>query len=268
MACLFSVIRFVPSSITNEAINIGVLFASADRIEVRTLDDWHRVKAFDSQRWKDVRRLADDLEDDPRAFLGVNPGASAEGLRNELSKWTRVLQFSDVRASLAPMAELLETMPAMLLGEGADALSPGGRRNVVVRALYQAVVSAYELRFDRRPRGVIQKQATIAGKKTSHKIDVGIANGTFYGGAFALSFATGQTEKQWKDTDAVAFAVDDMMGPREKIAVVLDAPTQASEPYDRAQDLFKRLHVPVLGFDEISAWANRALIDVPEHAAH
>lgn len=268
MASFFSVIRFVPSSITNEAINIGVLFASEDRIAVRTLDDWHRVKAFDTQRWKDVRRLVDDLATDPSAFLGISPGTPAEGLRDQLSKWTRVLQFSDVRASVAPMAELLETMPAILLGEGADVLSPGSRRNVVVRALYQAVVSAYELRFDRRPRGVIQKQATIAGKKTNHKIDVGIANGNFYAGAFALSFATAQTERQWKDTDAVAFAVDDMMAPRDKIAVVLDAPAEVSEPYQRAQDLFTRLNVPVLGFGEISAWASKAVIAVPEQASH
>lgn len=268
MLSFFSVIRFVPSAITNEAINIGVFFASGDRVAVRTLDDWQRVKAFDTQRWKDVRRLVHDLEADPIAFLGVSPGASAEDLQNQLSKWTRVLQFSDVRASVAPIEDLIQTMPAMLLGEGADLLSSGSRRSVVVKAVYQAVVSAYELRFERRPRGLVQKQATVAGRRTSHKIDVGIVNGQFYGGAFALSFATAQTEKQWKDTDAVAFAVEDIIAPREKIAVVLDAPALISEPYQRAQERFSGLSVPVLQFGQISQWASRAVIDVPEQAAH
>jgi hypothetical protein len=55
---------------------------------------------------------------------------------------------------------------------------------------------------------MVQKQATVSGKITNYKIDVGLVNGKFYAGAFALSFATSQAEKQWKDTDAVAFAIE------------------------------------------------------------
>ncbi len=54
------------------------------------------------------------------------------------------------------------------------------------------------------------------------RMDVGIASGNFYGGAFALSFATAQSEKQLKDTDAVAFAVDDMTAARDQVTLSYD----------------------------------------------
>jgi hypothetical protein len=268
MPSFFSVIRFVPSSVTNEAINVGVLLASGDHIEVRALEDWQRVRPFAGQHWKEVRRLIADMAGDPHGFLGIDAVTSADGLREQLSRWTRVIQFSDVHASLASMGELANTIPQLILGEGAGSLAPGGRRNVVIKTLYQAVVSAYSLRFDRRPLGIIQKQAIVPGRITKHKVDVGIVNGRIYAGAFALSFATAQTEKQWRDTDAVAFAVDDMMSRPEAMTVVLDAPAQPSEPYVRAQAVFKQLGVPTIAVDGISEWATRAVTAVPDAVAH
>jgi hypothetical protein len=155
----------------------------------------------------------------------------------------------------------------MILGESAEELPASGRRQVVLKALYQAVVSAYELRFDRRPQGMIQKQATVAGRIADHKVDVGIVNGRFYAGAFALSFATAQEERQWKDTDAVAFAIQDMTTPPDNLAVVLDAPTKQSEPYERAKVLFDKLRVPTLPFEGITKWAHHAVTSVPDSAA-
>jgi hypothetical protein len=268
MPSFFAAIRFVPSAITNESINVGVLLVSGDRVEVRTLDDWQRVKAFAGPSWRDVRRLIADMADNPGRFLGIDSVQSADQLRERLSAWTRVIQFSDVRASLASMNELSATIPTMILGESAERLPASGRRGVVLRALYQAAVSAYELRFERRPHGIIRKQAIVPGKKAHHKIDVGIVNGQFYAGAFALSFATPQAERQWKDTDAVAFAIEDTTVPRDAIAVVLDGPSQQSEPYERARALFERLQVQTLPFEGISEWANRAVTVVPEGATH
>ncbi len=155
MASFFSIIRFVPSAVTNETINVGVLLASGNRLEVRSLEDWHRVKAFagSSSSARDVRRVISDMADDPARFLGINAVKSAEQLRECLSAWTRVIQFSDVRASLAPIEELAATIPAMILGESSEELTQNGRRAAVLRAVHQAVVSAYELRFSRKPRG-------------------------------------------------------------------------------------------------------------------
>ena len=175
-----------------------------------------------------------------------------------------MLQFSDVRASVAPIEDLIQTMPAMLLGEGADLLSSGSRRSVVAAFIRRS----YHFSSLNGAREGSFRTGDCCWKADQSQNRCWDINGQFYGGAFALSFATAQTEKQWKDTDAVAFAVEDIIAPREKIAVVLDAPALISEPYQRAQELFSGLGVPVLQFGQISQWASRAVIDVPEQAAH
>lgn len=268
MASYFAVIRFIPNAVTDEAINVGVLLASGAHIEIHALQDWARVKAFAGASWRDVRRLVDDMSEDPAAFLGIESVDSVHDLRQRLSEWTRAVQFSDVHASLASVNELAAEIPEMILGRGEVELSPSGRRATVLRAMHHAVVSAYELRFSRKPRGIIRKGATVPGQKAQHKVDLGVVNGHFYAGAFALSFATSQSERQWRDTDAVAFAIEDMMVPREALAVVLDPPIERSEPYERAQDLFARLKVSTVGLDRISEWATKAVTAVPESALH
>jgi len=267
MASYFSVIRYVPNAAASESVNVGVVVASANRIEVRPLENWQRVKCFAGPSWKDVKKLVQDMHDEPAAFFGINGADSAGGLHSVLSSWTRVLQFSDVRASVAPVEELAASLCRHVLVDVPDDLNSDRRRTVVVQTLYRAMSSAFELRFERRPRGLIQKHARVPGRRTTHKFDVGIVNGSVYAGAFALSFATGQTEKQWKDTDAIAFAVEDMVVEvGVPVAVVLDAPPHENESYVRARNLFHGMPVRTMGFDDITQWANEAVTHVPDTA--
>lgn len=267
MPSFFSVIRYVPNATAGEAVNVGVVIASGNHIEVRPLENWQRVKCFAGPSWRDVRKLVQDMHDAPSAFFGINGAGSAADLHGVLSAWTRVLQFSDVRASVAPADELAATLFRHVLVDVPDEVDADRRRSVVVKTLYSAMMSAFELRFERRPMGLIKKHARVPGKRTTHKFDVGIVNGSVYAGAFALSFATGQTEKQWKDTDAIAFAVEDMLIEKGvPVAVVLDAPPHDSEPYLRAKNLLEGMPVRLMGFNDITQWANEAVTHVPDSA--
>jgi len=267
MPAFFSVIRFVPDSVANEAVNIGVLCASGDRIEVRGLHDWDRVKCFAGASWQEARRLVHELEADPRAFLGVDNVVSADDLRPALSQWTHALQFSDVSASLDNLDALMNTMePLVLVGQRADMLVHQNRRDVVVRTIYRAMTSAFELRFERRARGLVRRRARVLGRRTNHKLDVGVVNGALYAGAFGLSFTTGQRDRQWKDTDAVAFAIDDLRaaGNAAPLCVVTDEPMGENEAATRAGRLFDGMQVERIGVGHVDEWARRAIQAVPE----
>jgi len=269
MAAFFSIVRFVPDAVANEAVNIGLLVASGTRVEVRTLSDWDRVKHFAGTSWREARRLVEELEQNPKAFLGLGQVNGADDLRAVLAQWTRALQFSDVRASLDTFDSVMTSLqPMVLVGQRADMLPLQNRRAVVVRTVYRAMSSAFELRFERKARGLVKQHAKVSGRRTNHKLDVGVVNGSVYAGAFALSFATGQPDRQWKDTDAVAFAVDDLRatGLVAPLCVVTDvAPDDGAEgAFRRADALFANMGVETVAVQKIDEWARRAITAVPD----
>jgi len=126
--------------------------------------------------------------------------------------------------------------------------------------------SAFELRFERKARGLIKQHALVSGRRTNHKLDVGVVNGSLYAGAFALSFTTDQAGRQWKDTDAVAFAVEDLRAKRETIplGVVLDIPDGGTEASDRAAALLRDMQVETIAMESLDEWARRAITAVPD----
>lgn len=268
MAAFYSVVRFVPDSVADEAVNIGVLVASGERVEVRRLTDWDRVKRFAGPNWREARRLVEELREDPKAFLGLTQVNTADDLRAALIPWTRALQFSDVRASLDTFDALIEYVePMVLVGQRADMLEHQNRRAVVVRTIYRSMSSAFELRFERKARGLVKQSARVQGERTSHKLDVGVVNGSLYAGAFGLSFATGQPDRQWKDTDAVAFAIEDLRAADVDVplSVVTDAPAGGrSEAHRRADELFAGMRVDRVPLRQVDDWARRAMTTVPD----
>jgi hypothetical protein len=274
MATFFSIVRFVPDPVAAEAINIGLLVACGDRIEVRPLASWDRVRAFagGSSACKDARRLIEELAEAPKLFLGIERVEIAEDLRVCLSQWTRALQFSDVRASLDPVDTLMQALePLILVGQRPSMLMQTNRRQVVVRTIYRAMTSAFELRFERKARGLVQTHTPVAGQRTRHKIDVGVVNGSLYAGAFALSFTTDQVDRQWKDTDAVAFAVEDLRayGAADvPLGVIMDTPEIGTEASARADALLRDMQVERVPLQKVYEWARRAITSVPEALLH
>lgn len=269
MPTLYSVIRYCPSTISDECVNVGLLVVDGKAIRVRPLADWDRLKNFAGREWKSVRRFMSELKDEPAAILAVDASETASALDAKLCSWQRAFRFSEMRGSLESIDSLLDTLPSIFLRETAEArLDVNGRKKMFVDNIYSAVASAYAVRFDRKPTGLLKRDARAVGKRAQHKIDVGIANGTLYAGAFAISFASAQENKQWRDTDAIAFALDDIeqTDGSASLAVLLDAPaeTYASR---RAKSLFQDLGAELLEIGEIQSWAQRAVTKVPDSVA-
>lgn len=269
MTTLYSVIRYLPSTLSEESVNVGLLLVDGRSVKVRPLQEWDRLKCFAGREWKSVKRLLVDLKEAPTSLLDINPTDNAEALNKKLSHWQRSLQFSEMRGSLERSDALMQTLSSVFLRESAkNTLDVNGRRKVIVDNIYAAVQSAYAVRFDRKPIGLLKRDIKTAGKRTQHKVDVGIANGSLYAGAFAISFANSQENRQWRDTDAIAFALEDMTVDKTEtpLAVLLDAPEE-NNASTRAKNLFGEFGAELLTMEEIQTWAQKAVAHVPDDVA-
>jgi hypothetical protein len=101
-------------------------------------------------------------------------------------------------------------------------------------------------------------------------LDVGLKNGTLYGGVFAVSFETGSPKSQQRDTDAIAFALDDVKSaqPDANLAVLVLPPRPVTPTYLRAEHIFKELHAKTLIERQLPAWATSLVQQIPEDALH
>lgn len=110
MASYYTVVRFVPSAIAEELVNVGVLTWGDGRVRARFLKNWARVDAFarrDSQRHvRDFQKWAEssaqlDAREDGRPLL------DEEKLLHMIHDWHGSVQFSEPRASLSTPDDLL-----------------------------------------------------------------------------------------------------------------------------------------------------------------
>lgn len=103
--CNFFVLRYVPDTVKNEFVNIGlVLLPEGSAPEVRFTHDWTRVRCIDAQADVEVlEALENDLRDQLR---GVN-GDRESILRRIQDSFSNALQPSEFKACLAesPAAE-------------------------------------------------------------------------------------------------------------------------------------------------------------------
>jgi len=97
--CSFFLLRYVPDTVKNEFVNIGlVLLPQAGEPELRFTRDWGRVRCLDSEA--DVEVL-EALEADLRSQLGALNGDRESILRRIQDSFSNALQPSEFTACLA-----------------------------------------------------------------------------------------------------------------------------------------------------------------------
>lgn len=114
-ACYWSIIRYVPDPIREEFVNVGVIVISADSNDrlVTLLDDWTRVRHFDS-------RSSGGSIDELVGEVGANvlrPGFTLKHLKRWQREWYNMIQLSPVRASILEPGALMERLSRSMLGK-------------------------------------------------------------------------------------------------------------------------------------------------------
>jgi hypothetical protein len=274
MTSYYSQIQYVPDPIAGEKINVGIVAVDPQGCVFRFVRDWRRAAAFGGQDVGFLREFADEAVEKGAEWFSIDHLGSPKGIATALRRWHNKIQFSELRASTKGRDDLLVEMASLFLrGAEVDAATSsqhvGRGRDKAVTSATKSLAAAMRARFGHAPRGLLQRDVTLRGQIESHQLDLAIKNGVLYGGAFAVSFETGSPKMQQRDTDAIAFALEDVarQDAQSSIAVVVLPPFSRTPTYVRARHIFRELDVPVVEERGLSKWADSLVQQLPDEVA-
>ncbi len=139
MASYYSIIRYVPDPISEEAMNIGVaVFGSGGRPQFRFIEDWTRARQFGGERTDFLERFGRQVSSKQLGIFADSSEWDEPRLRSVLGRWHNSIQFTTPRTSLKEPSALMSEVCSAFLRE---TVKKGGRRgtrlNTEVRSLFQ-----------------------------------------------------------------------------------------------------------------------------------
>jgi hypothetical protein len=139
MASHFTIIRYLPDPISEEAINVGVAVFGEEKPRFRFISDWTRARQFGGESTEFLERFARQLTNPQQSIFAEAGALDEEHLRQVLGKWHNSVQFTAPRASLRDQSTLLDEVAASFLRDGTKReLAPrGSRLNTEVRGLFR-----------------------------------------------------------------------------------------------------------------------------------
>ena len=273
MTSYFSQIQYVPDPITGERINVGVVAIDPTGCKFQFTHDWKRASAFGGENIDFLREFADEALSTGENWFTLMEESSAESLSRALGRWHNKIQFSAPMPSIKNRDDLLADVAPRLLhielpSEEKAARHVGRGRERAVTLATKSLGAAMREKFGRVPRGLVKRDLTLKGKIESYPLDVGLQNGALYGGAFALSFETGSPKSHQRETDGIAFALDDLMKeqPDTNLAVIVLPPNPVTASYQRAEHVFKSIRATMLVERQLSNWAAYLVSKISEDA--
>jgi len=268
----YSQIQYVPDPIAGERINVGIVAIDTDGCEYQFVRDWRRAAAFGGQDVGFLREFAEEAVEAGSNWFSVSGGPKTTAAA--LKKWHNKVQFSELRPSTKSRNDLLVAMTTVFLrGQGSDidaaARFVGRGREKAISTATQVLGAELRKRFGHAPRGLLQRDVVLRGHIETHQLDLAVKNGTLYGGAFAVSFETGSPKMQRRDTDAIAFALEDVGKGAEfqPLSVVVIPPRDKTPTYARAQHIFRELRAPIVVESGLNKWAQSLVAHLPEDVA-
>ena len=271
MTSYFAQIQYVPNPILGERINIGVVVVDANGSRFEFVKDWRRAASFGGEDVGFLREFADEAAQAGAQWLTLGEPPSPDYLSKVLRRWHNKIQFSELKPSIKSKEALLDAVAPMILRLEPDAVHHGrqiGRgRDKAVTSVSRAIGTAMRNRFGHAPRGLIQRDVQVEGEIETHQLDLAVKNGSLYGGTFAISFETGSPKMQQRDTDAIAFAIDDISEKLEDIelAVVAIPPRGGRSPtYERARHIFKEIDAKLVLEPALPKWASEMVDRLPD----
>lgn len=263
----FSIVKFIPDPIANESVNIGVVAVSGETCRVQFLKDWRRASALKPGSSAYLRQIANELANVQGNLFGQREGKwNLEMLRECAGHWRNVIQFETPKASLKEIDDLFPDLIHLYLKEtNRKAQAPS--RRTAASSVYAAVELQLEKTHGEGALGLLKRDYELVGKIESHSYDVAIANGTPYGAALGLSFASGSTTSVRREVDALAFSVEDVRSTHRRLPLaVVYVSDHRPDEVSRAARIFGKLGASFIEHKEITNWANVAANAVPKAA--
>jgi hypothetical protein len=142
----------------------------------------------------------------------------------------------------------------------------GRGRDKVIANASKSLAGAMRARYGHAPRGLLQRNVELKGEIEHHALPLALKNGTIYGGAFAVSFETGSPRMQQRDTDAIAFALEDVARAKKPVplSVLVLPPRQRTPTYNRARHIFREIDAPIVVERGLERWAENLIGRLPD----
>jgi hypothetical protein len=270
MVTKYSVIRYEPRPLSGEAINIGVIAWTEEKVVTRFVEDWRRVRAFGRENIDFLREFVQQLQtsasSQQRLFKLDTESLNTQKLENVVESWGRSIGFSEPRVSLKSPEEALHEVTSIYLLESQHRPRARDRRTAAMLAIRSVSRVLSHLR-GAEAADLIKKQHVISGKIEKHVFDVVVENGRPYFAAQGLSFEKSATIDVQKDVDATAWAIDDVRRSSANktlpVAVLALPPSGHSQPYMSAKRIFRALDVQLISESGMTGWVKKTMKVLP-----
>ena len=276
MTSKYSVIQFVPNPVTDERINIGVLAFNQDEVEVKFTPNWVRVRRFAGSEISFLKEVVKEIEEAASENL-VLPSLERGPQLNEfiiekmVSEWSNSVQFTDVRASLKPVKDLIKSISIQFLVQPIQHEREYRDRMVAVKIGKGFMRDALEEKMGKEKAShFLHTQHDVLGKYGPHTFDAVIANGTPYAALQAVSFELPVATELDQLVDALAFKISDVrqVQPKMPIGVLALPPKSSSQGrakkiYDRALLTYDGLKATVINEHIAKKWMREQVNQIP-----
>src|SRR5262245_34649658 len=110
MPSYYSVIRYVPDPVADEAINVGVVAFQGSTVVLRWTSDWWRARQLANRDPVALKEVAADL------YKQADSGKLTESaIRRYADTWHNEIQWTSPRASARPVEDLANEVAALYL---------------------------------------------------------------------------------------------------------------------------------------------------------
>lgn len=268
MTSFYSVVRFVPSSLAEEFINIGVLTYGDGVVRSKFVDDWGRVELFaQSDRLANAKAFQEWVEE---SILPEGPSdrrikkIDEVTVRQIATEWQGSIQVTQPRASLLDPDVLLDDVAPTFLIEPISAppeiltRQPHAEdKRRLVSGLRDALAGAVSQHIQKDQHVVVRTRSRVSADMRSRKFDVVVSNGIARCAAQCFNFVVANPDRILEQVDATAFAIQDVRRklPDLPMAMVLSKASAREDAHEIARKAAAKAGAECVVEDELSGWA-------------
>lgn len=274
MASKYSIVQYVPNPIADERINIGVVTFDDDKVCVKFLKNWDRVRNFGTGNIDFLRDFAQQMKEAASSGL-LFPRDEPDGTPKDerLTKvargWINSIQFTEPRSSLDSAPNLLEDVIQDYLIEPVAQKPIFRDRQAAARITISSFKKVITRRFGDEAKERLKTKYPVRGSHREYHFDAVFANGKPYFAAHSISCEVSVPEEfqnslSWMITDVKQH------NPQFPIGILALPPKPESRKrkylentYQQATSTYERLGANVLTENQIESWIEKNLEGLP-----
>ncbi|MDX2052566.1 MAG: DUF3037 domain-containing protein [Polyangiaceae bacterium] len=268
MTSYYSVVRFVPSSLAEEFVNVGVLTFGDGAVRGRFLEDWSRVELFaQSERLVSARAFQEWVQ---QSMVPEGPSdrrtkrIDEETVKRLAVDWQGSIQLTAPRASLLEPDALLDDVAPTFLVEPDEPEKPARSaphatdKRRLVGSLKDALKGAVAEKIDKSQHVIVSTRSPVSADMRARLFDVVVSNGVARCAAQCFNFAVSDPWRVLEHVDASAFAMQDVRKklPNLLLAMVVSAASNKDDAHEIARKAAKEVNAEFILDSEVDAWAD------------